>query len=168
MQRERIQFAAPRVPMGEGSKRGRKIATSRTWRRGWSAGGTTSLILSPLIFSLEVVLPGARRKRQVWDWAAASGSAPRVCAWGEISDRRGECGHGEADSMSERSSRVYTRRGILDKRALVVRWMSKVALRVYTRDVISDGGGPPGRQEASLMSDSASHVYTREALSDSG
>lgn len=143
------------------------IATSRAWRRGWSAGGDW-----PHSQPIDLLPEGGVAWGPEEVASRGLGCSSRKCVpcvrMGQNFRQEREYGHREAGAMSERSSRVYTRRGILDKCALVVRWMSKVALRVYTRDVFSDGGGPLGRLGASLMSGSASHVYTRDALSDDG
>lgn len=64
------------------------IATSRAWRRGWSAGGDW-----PHSQPIDLLPEGdgawVRRKWQAVGLAAAPESASRVYAWGKISDRRG-------------------------------------------------------------------------------
>ena len=139
LRRRGNRFAVPRILMGKSSKR----RISRPRAHGGVAGpGTTGPILSPSIFSLKAVPLGGRRKWQAVGLAAAPESASRVYAWGKNFRQEREYGHREAGAMSGAIPRVHTA-GILDKRALVVRWMSKVALRVYTRDVFPTGRTPP-------------------------
>lgn len=166
LRRRGNRFAVPRILMGKSSKR----RISRPRAHGGVAGPQGDDW--PHSQPIDLLPEGGAAWGPEEVASRGLGCSSRKCVpcvrMGRNFRQEREYGHREAGAMSERSSRVYTRRGILDKRALVVRWMSKVALRVYTRDVFSNGGGPLGGLEASLMSGSASHVYTRDALPDGG